>query len=51
MAIRSIADGTKVYEWDRGLSLPATTSEVQMIVDFLVEGLADFIYAGNNNLS
>ena len=38
-------DGATVYEWDRGLGVPATDPVAEAIVDFLAAGLADHVYA------
>jgi hypothetical protein len=33
-----------VYNWDRGLDFPAASDKAQAVVDFLCEGLADYVY-------
>ncbi len=33
-----------VFNWDRGMDVAAANNEVQAVVDFLAEGLADVIY-------
>jgi hypothetical protein len=43
--IQRLADKREVYSWDRGADVPAADSLVECIVDFLVGGLADFVYA------
>lgn len=39
------ADRATVFNWDRGADVAAANEEVQSIVDVLVAGLADHIYA------
>jgi hypothetical protein len=39
------ADRRTVYNWDRGLDVPAADEDVAGVVDYLTEGLADHIYA------
>lgn len=34
-----------VFNWDRGLDMPAASRKTQAVVDFLCAGLADHIYA------
>ena len=34
-----------VFNWDRGLDMPAASPKTQAVVDFLCAGLADHIYA------
>ena len=34
-----------VFNWDRGLDVPAATDKTQAVVDFLAAGLAEHIYA------
>ena len=34
-----------VFNWDRGLDMPAASQKTQTVVDFLCAGLADLIYA------
>jgi len=43
--LQRIADKAQVYNWDRGLDVPAQTPDAQKIVDFLCAGLADHTYA------
>ena len=43
--IQRLADKKEVYNWDRGLDVPAANKTVQAIVDFLAAGLAETIYA------
>ena len=42
--IQRLADRTTVYEWDRGISVPATDELAGLVADFLAGGLADFIH-------
>jgi len=39
--VQRLADKQTVFNWDRGLDIPATTDLAQTIVDFLAAGLAD----------
>jgi hypothetical protein len=34
-----------VFNWDRGLNMPAASPKTQVVVDFLCAGLADLVYA------
>ena len=34
-----------VFNWDRGMDMPAASPKTQRVVDFLCAGLADLIYA------
>ena len=38
------ADATMVYNWDRGLDVAAADATAEAIVDFLSDGLAQYIY-------
>jgi len=38
------ADQASVYDWDRGLNLPAADATAAAICDFLCAGLAEHIY-------
>ncbi len=42
--VRGIKGNATLYGWDRGLDRPAATPEVQAMVDFLCDGLADATY-------
>ena len=42
--IQRLADKKEVFNWDRGLDVPAANKTVQAIVDFLAAGLAEHIY-------
>lgn len=44
--VQRLADRATVYNWDRGLDVPANDATVQQIVDFLSAGLAELIYGG-----
>ena len=43
--VQRLADRRTVYNWDRGLDVPAADATAQAIVDFLGAGLAEHIYA------
>jgi len=43
--VQRLADKQQVFNWDRGMDVPAQTPEAQSIVDFLCAGLADHIFA------
>ncbi len=43
--ISRIKNKETVFNWDRGLDMPAASSQAQAVVDFLCAGLADHIYA------
>ena len=43
--VQRVADKKTVFNWDRGMDIPAATDEAQAIVEFLGVGLADLIYA------
>ena len=43
--IQRIADKRTMFNFDRGLDVPAVNTEIQVIVDFLCVGLADSAYA------
>lgn len=42
--IQRLEDQREVYNWDRGLDVPAANERVQDIVGFLCAGLADHTY-------
>jgi hypothetical protein len=42
--IQRIADKRTMFNFDRGLDVAAGNTEVQVIVDFLCEGLSDLIF-------
>jgi hypothetical protein len=33
-----------MFNFDRGLDVPAVNTEVQVVVDFLCEGLSDLVF-------
>ncbi len=41
--IQRTVDRTTLFNFDRGLDVPAANTEVQVIVDFLCIGLADLV--------
>ena len=43
--IQRTADQKTLFNFDRGLDVPAANTEVQVIVDFLCVGLADLIFS------
>jgi len=43
--VQRLADKKTVYNWDRGLDIPAANTTAQAIVDFLCAGLAEHTYA------
>ena len=43
--IARIKNHETIFNWDRGLDIPAASPRTQAVVDFLAEGLADLIYA------
>jgi hypothetical protein len=43
--VERLADKQTVFNWDRGLDIPAATDLAQAIVDFLADGLAEHTYA------
>ena len=43
--IQRTADQETLFNFDRGLDVPAANTEVQVIVDFLCVGLADLIFS------
>lgn len=42
--MRDSKTGKEVYNFDRGLDVPAANAETQQVVGFLAEGLADLIH-------
>ena len=42
--IKRLADRATVFNWDRGMDVPAGDDMVAAIVDFLTAGLADLAY-------
>jgi hypothetical protein len=43
--LRRLSDKRTVFNWDRGLDVPADTDLATAIVDFLCAGLADAVYS------
>ena len=43
--VQRTADRKTLFNFDRGLDVPAANTEVQVIVDFLCVGLADLIFS------
>jgi hypothetical protein len=43
--VQCLADPRTVFNWDRGLDVPAEDATAQAIVDFLVAGLAEYVLA------
>jgi hypothetical protein len=43
--LQRLADKRTVFNWDRGLDVPADTDLAKAIVDFLCAGLADAVYS------
>ena len=43
--IQRTADLKTLFNFDRGLDVPAANTEIQVIVDFLCVGLADLIFS------
>ena len=37
-------DKETVFNWDRGMDIPAASAKTQAVVDFLADGLAEHIY-------
>jgi hypothetical protein len=42
--IQEIKNKKTLFNFDRGLDVPAATTEIQVVVDFLGCGLADLVY-------
>jgi len=42
--LQRLADKATVYNWDRGMDVPAADATAQAIVDFLCAGLAEHTY-------
>lgn len=42
--IQRLADRKVMFSFDRGLNVPATNTEIQVVVDFLCEGLSDLVF-------
>jgi hypothetical protein len=44
--IQRLADKKTMFNFDRGLDVPAANTEIQVVVDFLCEGLSDLVFGG-----
>ena len=44
--IQRLTDKKTMFNFDRGLDVPAVNTEVQVVVDFLCEGLSDLVFGG-----
>jgi hypothetical protein len=42
--IQQISDRKTMFNFDRGLDVPAANTEIQVVVDFLCEGLSDLVF-------
>ena len=42
--IQQISDRKTMFNLDRGLDVPAANTEIQVVVDFLCEGLSDLVF-------
>lgn len=42
--VQRLSDEKTVFNWDRGMDVPAENETAQAIVDFLAAGIADFAY-------
>ena len=42
--VQRLADLKVMFNFDRGLDVPAANTEVQVVVDFLCEGLSDLVF-------
>lgn len=42
--VRRLADKATVFNWDRGQDIPAADAEVEGVVRFLADGLAEWAY-------
>lgn len=43
--IERTADHKTLFNFDRGLDVPAANTEIQVVVDFLCEGLSDLVFS------
>jgi hypothetical protein len=43
--VQRLADQREVFNWDRGMDVPAADETAAAIVDFLCAGLADYVYS------
>jgi hypothetical protein len=44
--IQRLSDRKTVFNFDRGLDVPAADTEIQVVVDFLCEGLSELVFRG-----
>jgi hypothetical protein len=42
--IERLVDRRVMFNFDRGLDVPAVNTEVQVVIDFLCEGLSDLVF-------
>ena len=42
--VQRLSDRKVTFNFDRGLDVPAVNTEVQVVVDFLCEGLSDLVF-------
>lgn len=42
--VQRVADGRVVFNWDRGVDVPAIDATAARVVDFLAAGLAEHVY-------
>lgn len=42
--VQRLADRKVMFNFDRGLDVPAVNTEVQVVVDFLCTGLSDLVF-------
>ena len=42
--VKRLADKKRVYNWDRGMDVPAEDEKVRAVVDFLCTGLGEHVY-------
>jgi hypothetical protein len=43
--VQRVSDGRVMFNWDRGADVPASDAAGSAVVDFLVAGLADHVFA------
>jgi hypothetical protein len=42
--VAKLSNKETVFNWDRGMDIPAASAKTQAVVDFLAAGLADLVY-------
>ena len=42
--VQRLSDRATVFNWDRGMDLPAADQAAAAVIDFLAAGLADLVY-------